>query len=101
MRALLSIDALGEEIALAVSVGDWERTVELLIQRRAELETAFAAPPETPAELHRLRELAEQVLNADRELVALALDARQQTVAELKKLRTGRRATHAYRHESA
>ncbi len=101
MRALHSIDALGEQVAEAVGAGDWTRVVELLIERREHLEAAFETPPGTPAQLQRLRDLAERVLETDRELAVLALQARQRTAAELKKLGAGRRATHAYRHDSA
>ena len=86
---------------MAIAAGEWERVVELIVERREQLEAAFATPPETPRQLQKLRELAERVLASDRELVALALEARERTVAELKKLGAGRRATHAYRYDSA
>lgn len=92
----LVFDELSVRIAAAVSEAAWEQVVLLLIERRQALERAFNNLPDAPAARQALREIAENVLNADGELLAVAEQARRATADDLKRLNSGRQAAHAY-----
>ncbi|NND61472.1 MAG: flagellar protein FliT [Gammaproteobacteria bacterium] len=100
MRAIHDIEVLGEALATAVSEAQWERAVEILVERRQLLEAAFCEPPQDETQLAQLRELAEQVIGSDRELVAAAQAARQATVADVRQINANRLAAHAYQENA-
>lgn len=97
MRAIDHIQELGETLATAVSSADWDAAIETLVARRAALEQAFAELPDGDDVLRqRLVELAESIMHADRELVAVAQQARSDTISQLRALQRGRSAAEIY-----
>lgn len=78
--------SLGEE-------GDWEQVIELEPQRRAVLEQAFAT--RAPVD-ESLAQRVHQILELDRRLMDLSLQARDRAAGELGQLNRSRKARNAY-----
>jgi len=90
-QALAEIEALSAGMRRSAGRADWE-AVEAALSERDRLVRQFLAaadPVECAEELRRL-------LNRDREILALARDARDAVAAELRRLDDGRKAVHAY-----
>ena len=88
---LHALDAL--EAAAAADA--WDEALALEAHCRVLLEALLDLPGDVPMDLERAEAL-EHVATVYRRLVELASDCRSAVAAELKTLRHGRRAAHAY-----
>lgn len=78
--------------------GDWQQVIVLESRRSALLEQAFAEP--APADEPTARQI-HAILEADRYLMNLGVEARDGAAAELARMQRGRRGQQAYRNAGA
>jgi hypothetical protein len=90
MTQLMTLEALGRELAAAATAGDWTRVLELDSARG---EVLAGLPADGGA---AVRAALEQALAVTREALARAEDARSGVAEELRGLRRGQRGAHAY-----
>ena len=85
--------ALSQGMATRAESGEWAAVIELEAKRRALLEQAFAT--RVPAD-EFVAERVRAILDLDKVLMTLSLDARERVAAELSSASKGRKATSAY-----
>lgn len=85
----------------AARVGDWESLTAWEGMRRALLDRRFEGLPPSPgdtAENQSLHTLVLDILDIDREVLALSIQARNEAETVLSQIRAGKAAMRAYRH---
>jgi hypothetical protein len=75
------------------TAGDWAQVIELESRRSALLEQAFAES--VPADESTARQI-HAILSADKHLMSLGVEARNEAAAELASLQRGRKVQQAY-----
>jgi hypothetical protein len=87
--------ALSEQMVELGDGSDWEAVIALEPQRRALLEQAFAthAPVDDV-----ITQRVQAILDLDRQLMAITLEARDRAATEIGQASKGRKATSAYRN---
>lgn len=97
--ALQTLEVLTRRMLFEAQASQWTALAATERERRAAIESFFATPPSTDA-VPQVARVLREMLDSDRQVLALGAAGRAAIAEDIRKLRLGRRGAGVYRDQS-